>query len=235
MGLRLTKGVIRGCALALALGAVAVSSAAASTFSNPTPIAVPGAGTSGPAAPYPSAISVAGLPVGLAAGPVVKLTGVSHGFPRDLDVLLVGPTGASFSGQRSLLMSDVCGSSLIPLTGQSFTFVSTGGTPMPANPSIPCATASWAPTDNEPSTDVFPSPAPPVVSNADLAAFANTKSNGTWQLWASDDIAGQSGAIAGGWSLELLPDVKCGGKQATVAAHVGTAGPDVIRVRRDRT
>lgn len=203
-------------------------SAGASTFSNPAPIAAPASGTLGPASPYPSTISVAGMPVGLAAGPRVTLNGLAHGFPRDLDILLVGPEGSSFVGQRSLLMSDVCGSNLTALTGQNFTFVPSGGLVLPANPASTCQGGISAPTDNDPASDAFPAPAPPVVSPANLAQFAGTKTNGTWQLWANDDLGGGVGTIAGGWSLELLPKVKCGGKQATSYALVGTPGDDLI-------
>src|SRR4051794_9395122 len=85
------------------------ASASAATFSNTTPIAVPAGagptGTSGPSSPYPSSITVSGT-----RGPVVEgslevtLNNVSHTFPQDLDILLVGP-----NGKGAILMSDACG------------------------------------------------------------------------------------------------------------------------------
>ena len=67
------------------------------TFSNSAAIVIPatgtGAGTGAPATPYPSTITVAGItdPV---ARVTVTLKQASHTFPDDIDILLVGPTGA---------------------------------------------------------------------------------------------------------------------------------------------
>ncbi|WP_353957823.1 hypothetical protein [Peribacillus sp. NJ4] len=72
------------------------------TFPNPTPIIING-DTQGPAAPYPSFINVAGL-TGTIAEVTVTLNNMSHTFPADLDILLVGP-----QGQNVLLMSDAGG------------------------------------------------------------------------------------------------------------------------------
>src|SRR5205823_7554770 len=64
--------------------------AATQTFTNPAAITIP----SGPgaASPYPSTINVSGF-----TGSVVKVTvtlnNISHTFPDDVDILLVGPTG----------------------------------------------------------------------------------------------------------------------------------------------
>ena len=51
------------------------------------------------AIPYPSNITVAGLP-GVVSKVRVTLRGLSHTYSNDLDVLLVGPTG-----QNLILMS----------------------------------------------------------------------------------------------------------------------------------
>ena len=96
------------------LGTTSVSS---QTFSNPTAIVIPatgtGATTGSPSTPYPSTITVAGL-----TNPVSKVTvtlkQISHTFPGDVDVLLVGPTGVKFS-----LMSDVIGGT--DWTGETYT------------------------------------------------------------------------------------------------------------------
>src|SRR5690348_11520607 len=72
------------------------------TFSNSTGIAINDSDGTGPAAadPYPSQISVSGI-----SGDVTAVTATLHGFshfcPQDVDVLLVGPTGAN-----TVLMSD---------------------------------------------------------------------------------------------------------------------------------
>ena len=59
-----------------------------------------------PATPYPSNIAVAGL-TGTITKVTVALNGVSHTFPDDIDVLLVGPGG------NLIIMSDVGGSTAI--------------------------------------------------------------------------------------------------------------------------
>ena len=67
--------------------------AGAAIFSNPAPITINNSsdkcvGTA--AAPYPSTISVLG-PGGTITDVNVTLTGLSHPFPADVAVLLVGP------------------------------------------------------------------------------------------------------------------------------------------------
>jgi hypothetical protein len=65
------------------------ASAAVVTSCNNSSIAIPGAGTSGNASPYPSVINIGGL-----GSPVqsvsVQLIDLNHTFPDDIDVLLVG-------------------------------------------------------------------------------------------------------------------------------------------------
>src|SRR5436190_2132836 len=58
----------------------------------------------GPATPYPSTMSISAGPT-LCAVTRFDFQGITHTFPDDLDVLLVGP-----SGQNAKIMSDVGGS-----------------------------------------------------------------------------------------------------------------------------
>src|SRR5690242_7366033 len=75
--------------------------AAAETYSSSTPVTIPAVGA---AAPYHTTILVSGGPLTPTAVTKVTVTlqGFSHTFPRDVDVLLVGPTGRTV-----FLMSDV--------------------------------------------------------------------------------------------------------------------------------
>jgi hypothetical protein len=173
------------------------------SFSSSAAIAIPsGPATSGPATPYPSTITVAGVtdPV---ARVTVRLKQISHTFPDDVDVLLVGPTGAKF-----ILISDVFGSG--DLTGQTYTFddrasafLSDAG---PAPPS-----GSFKPT-NYGTGDTFPAPAPvgpyltpgPAGTSSLTAAFNGLNPNGTWSLYVVDDVGGDIGAFAGGWDLTII-------------------------------
>jgi hypothetical protein len=86
--------IILGAAILLATATVAL----AATFSNPAPITIPPQG--GTATPYPSDITVSGLK-GTVTDVNVTLSSLSHTFPDDVAVLLVGP-----GGQNVVLMSD---------------------------------------------------------------------------------------------------------------------------------
>ena len=59
------------------------------TFSNPAAITINDAAV---ASPYPSTINVSGLG-GTVTRVTVRLIGLSHTFPDDIDMLLVGPGG----------------------------------------------------------------------------------------------------------------------------------------------
>lgn len=88
------------------------------SFSNTAAISIPAFGNAGL---YPSPIAVSG--VGASASKVtVTLSGFSHSFPDDVDVLLVGPTGA-----RAVLLSDAGG--IGPgVSNLNFTFDQTAAT-----------------------------------------------------------------------------------------------------------
>ncbi|MFO0053334.1 MAG: Calx-beta domain-containing protein, partial [Dolichospermum sp.] len=70
---------------------------------------------------------------------------------------------------------------------------------------------SYKPTDFE-SGDLFNSPAPSGPYGTDFSVFNNTNPNGNWCLYVTDDFDGDSGSIAGGWSLLIgtsptLPEI----------------------------
>ena len=90
---------LRWVAPAVALAALPLAAVAA-TYANPAEISIPDASK---ATTYPSTIDVTGE--GTSATKVtVTLSGITHTYPDDLDILLVGPTGAN-----AIVMSDVCG------------------------------------------------------------------------------------------------------------------------------
>lgn len=180
------------------------TSSASTTFSNATAIVIPatgtGATTGAPATPYPAPITVAGI-----TAPVSKVTvtlkQISHTFPSDVDVLLVGPTGVKF-----VLMSDVIGGT--DWTGQTYTLDDTAAALLPSS-GTPPASGSFKPT-NFGTGDAFPAPAPavpylnPATAGTDtLAAFNNLDPNGTWNLYVVDDAGTDIGTFAGGWDLTI--------------------------------
>ena len=186
---------------ALAIAGVAlfatINPASAQTFSNSMAITIPNAGVlQGPATPYPSAISVSGVGTQLDSISVT-LSDFSHAYPADVDVLLVGP-----QGQNVLLMSDV--GTFFPVTGRNFTFNNTAGTSMPSGSQL--ASGTYAPSNFDPVGDVdgFAAPAPLVGPyGSSFNPFLGTNPNGTWSLYVIDDVAGNDGQFAGGWSMTI--------------------------------
>lgn len=162
------------------------------TFTNATSIAIPGTGTSGPAAPYPSTINVAGLS-GNVSKVIVTLTNFGHTFPDDVDVLLVGP-----AGQKVIVMSDVGGS--LDVTNVTLTLDDAAAASLPD--AGPLVTGTFRPT-NIGTGDTFPAPAPAGPFGSVLADFNGTNPNGTWSLFVNDDVGGDVGSFAGGWSITI--------------------------------
>ena len=140
--------------------------------------------SSGKGTPYPSNATV---PAG--AGVVTKvqvvLSGFSHTFAADVDVLLVGP-----GGQTCVLMADVSGNP----SDVTLTFDDGGATLSSASVS-----GTYRPTNNG---GFFSSPAPGGPYGSSLAVFNGTPAAGTWRLFVMDDASGDSGVI-GSWSLVL--------------------------------
>jgi uncharacterized repeat protein (TIGR01451 family) len=157
------------------------------SFTNVTAITIPDHGS---ASPYPSTISVSGL-TGLVGKVTVSLNGVSHGFPDDVDVLLVSP-----SGQKVVLMSDAGGGHSI--TNLNLTFDDSAASGLPDTAAI--VSGTYKPTDFE-SGDNFP-PAPAGAVATFLSAFNGSNPNGNWSLYVVDDATGDSGLITS-WSLSI--------------------------------
>ena len=186
---------------------IPVLAGATETFSNATPIAIPGVDTSGPAAPYPSSIMVAGV-VAPVVGLKVRLNGLSHTFPGDIDVLLVGPTG-----QAMVLLSDAFGTT--DAAGLTLEIADDAASAAPTSIGALPSPQAFRPT-NHTDGDPFAVPAPAAghldpepVGVATLASFAGLDPNGTWSLYVVDDAAGDVGSISNGWTLELLLDTGC--------------------------
>jgi subtilisin-like proprotein convertase family protein len=177
--------------------ALATAIASPGTFSNSSPISINDSFTPpATASPYPSTISVSGQST---VGKVtVSISGYTHSFADDVDVLLVGPTGA-----KCLLMSDCGGSDNVVQANLTF---DDSAQPLPDETQISSGTyhptkgTCSGPGSNCVPTD-FPGPAPASPYATALSTFNGTNPNGTWQLFVIDDSAGDSGSISGGWSL----------------------------------
>jgi subtilisin-like proprotein convertase family protein len=147
------------------------------------------------ATPYPSQITVSGLPTSIGKL-TVTLLDLTHSWPDDLDILLVGPTG-----QSVLLVSDAG-------EGNAFDNVNLilddlAISSLPDAGAIP--SGSYRPSNHGNEADSFPQPAPGEPYGAGLAALNGTDPNGVWSLFIVDDEAEDEGILAGGWTLTISP------------------------------
>jgi subtilisin-like proprotein convertase family protein len=205
--------------LAAMLGAVAAlglvaSAASAATFSNNGGITINDgsencsgtpATAAGTADPYPSEITVSGL--GSSVSDVnVTLTGLSHTYPDDVGVLLVGP-----KGQKTILMTDVGGPIGTPASGVDLTFDDEASGALPDEG--PLSSGTYKPTRGTQAADScfapesFPKDAtgtnPPAAPyGSSLSVFDGTDPNGTWKLYVIDDNVFDTGSIDG-WNLDI--------------------------------
>lgn len=168
-----------------------------------------GASAPTPGSPYPGSIVVTGLGPQISSITLTLTNFTRSARPDDLDILLVGPTGASF-----IVFSDVGGTGAA--TGP-FTFVlsDAGATFLPD--AGPFASGTFKPTNESTAQDSFPAPAPAgpygnpggATVGAGSATFASvfggTDPNGTWSLYIVDDTpnsGGETGSIIS-WSLNI--------------------------------
>ncbi len=204
----------------LNLGAIPL---ATTTIDAPALITIPGSGSSGPSFPYPSTITMAGL-VGSVTKVTVTLFNLTHTYPDDIDILLVGPTG-----QTSLLMSDAGGGN--DLNNVTLTFDDETGVPQPDLGQIVSGTFR---STNYGSGDAFPAPAPASPYGTTLSVFNGINPNGTWSLYVADDTASDVGNINGGWRLSIatqLAPVCCNAAEIRpVIQSIALAGETVTLV-----
>ncbi len=157
----------------------------------PGAITIPG---SGPASVYPVQIPVAGIATPLLSARV-QVFGLSHTWPSDIDMLLVGPDG------RQLIVQSDAGSGM-SVANLSYVIADEGATTLPNASSLVAGT--FRPT-NFGDDELFPAPAPAAPYNSPVPAggstlagvFAGGQANGTWNLYVMDDNAADSGSLAG--------------------------------------
>lgn len=155
-----------------------------------TTIQIPGSGTFGNAAPYPSAFAVSGFaPNQRVKGCAVYIFGVSHSYLADLHLLLASP-----SGQTAYLLGDACSNT--NAVGLDWIF---GDDPAVGFlPGSSCGNGVYRPTVL--GTQAFPAPAPSAPYGRSLAGVSGSEPNGLWSLYALDDANGDVGEIRD-WSL----------------------------------
>jgi hypothetical protein len=205
-GYRLRRIVLAALLVVVFSGAVMVAGSGTgvadgpTTFSNTAAIAIPATGSAdqtGPASPYPSAVTVAGMN-GLVAAVSVTMTGVTHAALNDIDAMLVAPNGNNLT-----VLSDVGDTgSLRTATNATFTFSDGAASSILGATTSVVPSGTYLPTGpNGP--DSFPAPAPAQSSATTFAgAFTGINPNGSWQLFVVD-ATGDTGSMAGGWSLTI--------------------------------
>lgn len=151
-------------------------------------------GVAGPAAPYPSTITVAGLS-GLITNVTASLCGFTHTYPHDVGVLLVGP-----NNQKIVLMANSCGWAVANLT---LTFDDNAATGLTEYPDDPIASGSYKPSNCGPEDTDFPPGAPLGPYAGRLSVCNGSSPNGLWALYVQDDSYEDSGSILNGWVLSF--------------------------------
>lgn len=161
-------------------------------FANPDTIII---NDNSSATPYPATITVSGL-LGHVVNVTATLTNLSHSYPSDVRVLLVGPTGAKVI----LLAKTGDGHEINNVT---LTFVDAAADELPEDDQI--TSGMVRPTDYD-LAESLPAPAPPRPYPTNLAVFTGSNPNGTWSLYVSDNSEGDSGEITDGWQLAITVD-----------------------------
>jgi subtilisin-like proprotein convertase family protein len=159
------------------------------TFSSPNAVVI---NDNTQADPYPSAITVSGIKKGKVQDVNVTLRGYNHGFPDNVDVMLVAPDGSS-----TVLMSDSGGGT--DAASLTLTFDDQAAGTSPDGSTIESGTfkpVNYGAGDNFPGIGAAP-------STVSLAQMNGGNPNGEWRLYVVDDTATSVGAFSGGWDLEL--------------------------------
>jgi len=148
------------------------------------------------ATPYPSSIQVTGM-TNRISKLTVQLFGITHSFPDDIDIVLVGP-----QGQNTVLMANVGSETKTPVTNIDLTLDDEAASNLPLDSAL--VSGTFKPTRRLSSfTFTYPAPAPASPNGASLSNFTGIDPNGTWNLYVIDDASPDSGIISGGWSLTI--------------------------------
>jgi uncharacterized repeat protein (TIGR01451 family) len=168
------------------------------TFWNNSPIDIPNKAfvpepDSGPANPYPSMLTVSNV-TGFVSQVTVTVSNMSHGYPHDVAMLLVGP-----DGQDAAIMVDAAANALVGMVDQTLIFDQTASNALPASGQI--VSGTYRPADYGPSYSFSNAPAGPYTTN--LLVFSGISPNGVWSLYAYDTAQGDSGGISNGWAVTI--------------------------------
>ncbi len=144
----------------------------------------------GPAVPYHTDLYLSNVP-GFIQDVTITLRALSHSYPSDMQILLVGP-----AGQRVVLLANAGGGTEVSDLWLVFNDTGTRAT-APLTDGV-----VYRPTNNGLSSDLEP-PAPGGPYGSSLSTFRGSSPNGRWQLYVFDSVYSDGGRIAQGWGLEV--------------------------------
>jgi subtilisin-like proprotein convertase family protein len=157
-------------------------------------------------------ITIAGA-VGTITNVTMTLNNLTIARPRDLDILLVSP-----SGQKFIVVSDTGGTTAGSATANvTITLSDAAATVLPNGTQVPLTSGTFRPTDDdvaggEEASLAAPAPAGPYFEPAPAGtdtfhtvfAQPGVLPNGIWTLYIQDDAGGgTAGTLAGGWTLNV--------------------------------
>ena len=166
---------------------------------NTAPITINPGGNAGT---YPSDITISGISSNVARV-VVSITGFSHQFADDVDIVLEGPTNnRAVNDKAAIIWSDVG-----PAGPQSSVNITLDDFAPTSLPHATLSSGTFKPTNiDEAGDEIWTAPGPGTVleTQVALSIFNGTNPNGTWHLWIKDDTGGDGGSISGGWCLTIF-------------------------------
>ena len=166
------------------------------TFDQPTPIAIPGVGSVGPASPYPSAKTVGGFPKGARIVDVnLTLKGFGHDSPTETDFMLV------HAGVNRTVMSDAGG--IVEVGGLNITLDDQANAQLPSEFLDPLTSGKFRPANYSGNGEGFDPPAPTPSGLSALNGFRGKNPEGAWQLFVDDQFNTGEGFLTQGYSLKI--------------------------------
>lgn len=163
--------------------------------------------------PFPSEINVQNVS-GTVSKVEVALTGLTHQYSGDMDIMLIGP-----GGQKVVLMSD---SSQANLSGVNLTFKDSGSALPPEASNFDIPSGNYKPSDYGVLADFTGTGVDSIGAVTSLnTAFANQNPNGVWKLYIVDDAQEIAGSVIGGWSINVITSARecCKTGQPTIGKN----------------
>lgn len=218
--------------LCVCLLAPVIAHADVITFTNATPITIP---SSGVADPYPVAIDVSGVS-GSVTSFTLTLSNITHTFVDDISAAIVSPSGTAvllFSGAGPNFLER----GAKDIANQTWVFDEIATETLPRG--TPPVSGTYKPGLFE-YDDTFPARLPdlrsygsPLNPQLDVLTYGFSfvpylaeDLNGQWRLLVMDSNAGDSGTIAGGWSISIgfTPTAVPEPSTAILLTIIGSAG-----------